>query len=77
MAVPPVLKACAVEGTSSEDGGLPFTLHCRLLKKKKTVRKKHTQKMLLWPLSVCLCLPEFLTVEEERIAGSLHLLLIT
>ena len=32
--------------------------------------------MLLWPLSVSLCLLEFHTVEEERIAGSLHLLLI-
>lgn len=44
MAVPPVLKACAVEGTSSEDGGLPFTLHCRLLKKKKNSKKKAYSK---------------------------------
>lgn len=78
LSPPPVLKAyfkelMFLEGASSEAGGLCFTLHSGLMKNSK---KRHTQKML-WPLSASPCLLEFLAVEEERIAGSLELLLIT
>lgn len=71
--IPPVLKAYFKELMFLEGGGLSFPLHCGLMKNSK---KRHTQK-LLWLLNVSLCLLEFPAVEQERIAGSLELLLIT